>query len=59
LPPFDPTISVERQQRVVDSEIITSAGISAGIDMALHVVEKILGADVANDTARYMEYRRA
>jgi transcriptional regulator GlxA family with amidase domain len=56
---IDPTISVEREQRVVDSEIITSAGISAGIDMALHVVERILGADVANDTARYMEYRRA
>jgi transcriptional regulator GlxA family with amidase domain len=56
---IDPTIRVERQQRVVDSEIITSAGISAGIDMALHVVERILGADVANDTARYMEYRRA
>jgi len=56
---IDPTIRVERQQRVVDSEIITSAGISAGIDMALHVVERILGAEVANDTARYMEYRRA
>lgn len=55
---IDPTIRVERQQRVVDSEIITSAGISAGIDMALHVVEKILGEDVADDTARYMEYRR-
>lgn len=56
---IDPTINIERQQRVVDSAIITSAGISAGIDMALHVVEKLLGADVANDTAHYMEYRRA
>jgi transcriptional regulator GlxA family with amidase domain len=55
---LDPTINVERDQRFVDSGVVTSAGVSAGIDMALHVVEKLLGAEVATDTAHYMEYRR-
>lgn len=54
---IDPTISVAREDRFVDDGIITSAGISAGIDMAFHVVEKILGAAAAKDTARYMDYR--
>jgi len=38
---------------------MTSAGVSAGIDMALAVVEDMYGAAVANDTARYIEYLRA
>ncbi len=43
--------------RVVDEgEIITSAGVSAGIDMALHVVRRLHGDDVAKRTARDMEY---
>jgi transcriptional regulator GlxA family with amidase domain len=43
--------------RVVDEgEIITSAGVSAGIDMALHVVSRLHGAEVARRTARDMEY---
>jgi transcriptional regulator GlxA family with amidase domain len=55
---LDPTIKVEGDQRFVDSGVVTSAGVSAGIDMALYVVERLLGAEVATDTARYMEYRR-
>jgi transcriptional regulator GlxA family with amidase domain len=42
---------------VEDGNIITSAGISAGIDMALKVVQKYYGEEVARNTARYMEYR--
>ena len=43
--------------RMVDNgNLILSAGVSAGIDMSLHVVAKLLGADVARETARYMEY---
>jgi transcriptional regulator GlxA family with amidase domain len=53
---LDPTIDVVPDQRVVDSGIITSAGVSAGIDMALYVVEKLCGNRVAIDTARYMDY---
>lgn len=54
----DPTVTVEREERVVVDEVVTSAGISAGIDMAFQVVESLCGADVATETAAYMEYRR-
>ena len=53
---IDPTIRVERGVRAVHDGVVTSAGISAGIDMALEVVERLHGAEVANDTAHYMEY---
>jgi len=33
-----------------------SAGVSAGIDMALYVVEKISGKNAATETAGYMQY---
>lgn len=52
-----PDVTVIRDQHVVtDGRVITSAGISAGIDMALHVVARLCGANVARSTARYMEY---
>jgi transcriptional regulator GlxA family with amidase domain len=51
-------ISIQEGARFVDDGVISSAGISAGIDMALYVVEKICGAAVAAETARYMEFRR-
>ena len=49
---------VERELRVVDDGIITSAGVASGIDMAFYVVERLCGRDVADETARYIEYRR-
>lgn len=52
-----PDIDVQKDVRFVDEgTIITSAGISAGIDMALHVVARLHGTDAARATARYMEY---
>jgi transcriptional regulator GlxA family with amidase domain len=42
--------------KVADGRVLTSAGISAGVDMALRVVERYLGADIARATARHMEY---
>jgi len=46
-------------KRYVDSgKIITAAGVSAGIDAALHVVERFHGTEVADNTARYMEHDR-
>ncbi len=52
-----PKTEVLADARVVDEgEIITSAGVSAGIDMALHVVRRLHGAEVARRTARDMEY---
>lgn len=52
-----PTCHVRTDLRYVDAgRLITSAGVSAGIDMALHVVARLHGEDVAGETARYMEY---
>lgn len=52
-----PEINVLENVRFVDNgAVITSAGISAGMDMALHVVEALHGHDAAVATARYMEY---
>jgi transcriptional regulator GlxA family with amidase domain len=52
-----PRCRVRTDMRYVDTgRLITSAGVSAGIDMALHVVARLLGDDVAQETARYMEY---
>jgi len=55
---LDPTIDVRRGERVVVDRTITSAGVAAGIDMAFGVVERLCGADVADETARYIEYPR-
>lgn len=50
-------INVIRDQKVVeDGNIITSQGISSGINMAFYVVEKLLGTDVARLTAKTIEY---
>lgn len=52
-----PTSSVFTNRRFVDTgRVVTSAGVSAGIDGALHVVERLLGSEAANRTAEYMEY---
>lgn len=52
-----PDCRVRNDVRFVDNgKIITTAGISAGIDGALHVVERLLGAEDAWRTARYMQY---
>lgn len=52
-----PAITMLAETRVVDEgDIITSAGVSAGIDMALHVVARLHGETVAAQTARHMEY---
>ncbi len=52
-----PTTEVLEDVRVVDEgTVITSAGVSAGIDMALHVVRRLHGDEVARRTARDMEY---
>lgn len=44
-------------ERYIDNgKIILSAGVSAGIDMSLYVVERLLGAELAQETARQMQY---
>ncbi len=51
-------VRVERDHRVVDDGIVSSAGVASGIDMAFYVVETLFGQDVADETAHYIEYRR-
>lgn len=47
---------VEDRRFLDNGHVVTSAGISAGIDMSLHLVARLHGAAVAENTARYMEY---
>jgi transcriptional regulator GlxA family with amidase domain len=47
---------VDDEHVVEDGDVITSAGISAGIDLALRVVARHHGEAVARATARHMEY---
>ncbi len=54
-----PTAVIDPGARFHDNgAVITAAGISAGIDCSLHVVGRLLGPDVADATAAYMEYER-
>ncbi|MGR0327020.1 DJ-1/PfpI family protein [Bacillus cereus] len=47
---------IENVKFVDEGHIITSAGISARINMAFHIVKNLLGVHVAEDTAKRMEY---
>lgn len=49
---------VENARFIEQDRILTSAGISAGIDASLHIVARLLGSDAADTTARHMEYDR-
>lgn len=52
-----PNIQVLKNRRWVDEgSVVTSGGISAGIDMSLHLVERLAGRELALATARQMEY---
>jgi len=54
---LDPTIRIVEDQRWVDDgDIVTSAGISAGIDMALHLVHRLAGPDRARKVRRGIQY---
>jgi transcriptional regulator GlxA family with amidase domain len=54
---LDPTIEVRPDDRFVDSgEVITSAGVSAGIDMALHLVQRLAGTERAQQVRRGIQY---
>lgn len=52
-----PKVIVEHGVKFVDEgNIITSGGISAGIDMSFHILRKLLGSEIAKKTAKRMEY---
>lgn len=47
-----------RARWVDDGDVVTSSGVSAGLDMALHVVERLYGSSRADEIARWTEYVR-
>ena len=52
-----PTATVFDDRRFVDNgKIVTSAGVSAGIDMSLHIIARLCGDKAAAETAHFMEY---
>ena len=54
---LDPSIEVRNADRFVDSgEIVTAAGVSAGIDMALHLVARLHSRERAREVRRYIQY---
>lgn len=54
---ISPLIRVSPDKRWVDNgKVILSAGVAAGIDMSLHLVARMQGAEVARETAAYMQY---
>jgi transcriptional regulator GlxA family with amidase domain len=53
-----PEVELKRGVRFVEEgKIATSGGLTSGIDLALRVVERYFGREVARQTATYMEYR--
>ena len=54
---IDPSINPDREARFVDDgEVITAAGVSAGIDMALHLVARLHSTERAKEVRRGIQY---
>jgi transcriptional regulator GlxA family with amidase domain len=54
---LEPTVDLRGDDRFVDSgEVITAAGVSAGIDMALHLVARLHSVERAREVRRYIQY---
>ncbi|MBP2636796.1 MAG: DJ/PfpI family protein [Firmicutes bacterium] len=52
-----PNTIINQDKRFIDAgKIMTSGGISAGIDLALHIVKKFYGEPIVNKSIRYLEY---
>ena len=57
LPTLGNEIEVRPDDRFVDTgEVITAAGVSAGIDMALHLVARLHSPERAREVRRYIQY---
>jgi transcriptional regulator GlxA family with amidase domain len=50
-------VNVDREARFVDDgDVVTAAGVSAGIDMALHLVARLESVERAQEVRRYIQY---
>ena len=55
---ISPLCTIDRTKRYIDNgSVITSAGISAGIDMSLYLLEKYYGVSFRNEVQLYLEYQ--
>jgi transcriptional regulator GlxA family with amidase domain len=50
-------IAMKNKRFVDNGKVMTAAGVAAGIDLSLYVVEKIFGEEPKKKTANYMEYK--
>jgi transcriptional regulator GlxA family with amidase domain len=54
---IEPTVEVRPDDRFVDDgDVVTAAGVSAGIDMALHLVARLHSPERAREVRRYIQY---
>jgi transcriptional regulator GlxA family with amidase domain len=54
---LEPTLELRPDERFVDDgDLITSSGVSAGIDMALHLVSRLVSVERAREVRRYIQY---
>jgi transcriptional regulator GlxA family with amidase domain len=54
---LEPSVELRPDDRFVDSgDVITAAGVSAGIDMALHLVARLHSKERAREVRRYIQY---
>jgi transcriptional regulator GlxA family with amidase domain len=54
---LEPTVEIRPDDRFVDDgDVITSAGVSAGIDMALHLVARLVSVERAREVRTYIQY---
>jgi transcriptional regulator GlxA family with amidase domain len=56
-PPAFPELRIEGKRRLVDNgAIVAAGGVTAGVDLSLHLVERLAGRELALATARHMDY---
>lgn len=54
---LDPSIDVDRSRRFHDhGKIVVSEGVSAGIDMSFHLLDKYVDKEFSEEVRRYIEY---
>ena len=54
-----PKVKLVRGPRFVDEgRVVSAGGLTSGIDLALHVVERFHGRQIADNVAGYMEFAR-
>ena len=54
-----PLIDVREASLVDEDRVVTGGGVSLCIDMMLHLLKRFYGVEVADETARILEYQRA